>query len=211
MDKFNQIKDISEYYENTEPFYKELCLDEKTNKIDIFPHYTKKECMLDINSENTYSEYIRENIYDLSEVKYILDDLINKKITLLPFIFDYNINCNPRGWNGDAGFVHPLFGEGYHKNYYKNTYQFKYIIYYIIKHFDIDKWPHPYIFYNYIHESNLFYFIKNIDKDSLKLCINKVINSYHILHIYERDINLDDYERLEDHTENYLYGWHQNY
>ena len=211
MDKFNQIKDITEYYYNTQPFYKEFCLDKKSNELDIFPHFTNREHMLDINSENTYSEYIRDNIHDLSEVKNILDELINKKITVLPFIFDYDINCHPRGWNGDGGCIHPLFSSGYQKNTYKDTYQFKYIIYYIIKHFDIDKWPHPIIFYNFIRKINLFYFIKNIDDKSLKLCINKVIESYNLLDIYNRDICLDEYTRFEDITEDYLYSWHQKY
>ena len=30
---------------------------------------------------------------------------------------------------------------------------------YIIKHFEIDNWPHPYIFYQYIHDSDLYEFI----------------------------------------------------
>jgi hypothetical protein len=211
MDKFNQIKDIAEYYENIQPFYKELCLDIKSpsDGLDIFPYYTKKECMLGINLENTYTKYIIDNIHDLSEVKNILDDLIDKKITILPFIFDYNIDCHPRAWNGDNGFNHPLFSEGYNNNTYKDTYQFKYIIYYIIKHFDIDKWPHPIIFYNFICKSNLFYFIKNIDEKSLNLCINKVIKSYNLLNIYNRDIYLDEYEIFEDITEFYIDSWQE--
>ena len=221
LTKFNNIKDIKEYYTNTKPFYKEFSLKNKSNNIDIFPYIDNSgDVMLDINSTNTHSEIIKDNINNLSYVIEYLDNLIKQNINIipkvskakaspLPFVFDYNINCYPRGWNGDGGCIHPIF-QCWDSSSKIFTYSRKYIIYYIIKHFDIDRWPQPQIFYNYIYNNKLLDFIKAIDKESLNECIRKINNSYDLLDIYNRDISLDENVRLDKNAIKYLNKWSNN-
>ena len=215
LEKFNNIKDIKQYYQNIIPFYKELCYDKKLKEITLFPYKDDSgDVMLDINSSNTNSEIIKDNIDNLNYIIDYLDNLIKQNINIipevaeakvfpLPFIFDYNINCYPRGWDSDGGNMHPIFQSWFNKEV---TYNRKYVIYYIIKHFDIDKWPQPKIFYNYIYEVKLIEFIKVIDKESLNECIRKINKSLELLEIYERDINLDTIE-LDEKAIKYLNKW----
>lgn len=221
MDKFNKIKNIRKYYKKTKPFYKEFCLEDKLNEnisnntLDIFPLYTDDKQILNINSENTYSYHIINKICDYEYIIDILDRLISQKINILPFIFDYNFNNNIKKWN-KKDYIHQLFGEELTKIKKIDEYHYKYIIYYIIKHFDIDKWPQPQKFFEYIYDKNLFHFIKNIDNESLKICINKVKTALKLIDIYERDINLDRYvlDRYisgDTKTEKYIEEWNINY
>jgi hypothetical protein len=207
LNKLNNIKDIKNYYNSTKPFYKHLCLEEPSNTTDIFPYIDNTEnVMLDINSTNTHSENIKDYFNDITYIIDYLDNLIKQNINIIPFIFDYNINCYPRGWSGDGGCMHPIFQNW---NLYDkiHSYNRKYIMYYIIKHFDIDKWPQPKIFYNYIYYCKLLDFIKVIDNKSLNECMKKIHDSYGLLDIYIRDINLDEIS-LDNKAINYLKKWY---
>jgi hypothetical protein len=157
---------------------------------------------LDINSETTYSYHIINNINDFEYIIDLLDKLISNNIHILPFIFDYNFNINPIKWEQN-GHIHQIFEDKYNKE----IYDYKYIIYYIIKHFEIEKWPQPKIFFEYIYNNNLFYYIESIDKSSLKLCVNRVYYAFDFLDIYERDINLDHYILDIDEAELYIDNW----
>jgi hypothetical protein len=216
MDKFNKIKNIRKYYKKTKPFYKEFCqidkLDENisNNILDIFPLYTDDKQIININTENTYSYHIIDKICDYEYIIDILDRLISQKINILPFIFDYNFNNNTKKWR-EKDHIHQLFGEQLTRIKKIDEYHYKYIIYYIIKHFEIEKWPQPQKFFEYIYDKNLFHFIKNIDNESLKTCINKVNTALKIIDIYERDINLDRYVLDIDEANKYIEEWHINY
>ena len=110
LKELNNIKDLKEYYNQTKPFYKNFCLEKKSKDIDIFPYKDiSGDVMLDINSSNTHSEIIKDNIYDTEFIIGYLEYLRKEKINIIPFVFDYNINCYPRGWDGDGGNKHPIF------------------------------------------------------------------------------------------------------
>ena len=163
MNKFNKIQNIKKYYKKTKPFYKEFCSlneDISNNSLDIFPLYTDDKQILKLNTENTYTYHIIDNICDYEYTIDILDRLISQNINILPFIFDYNFNNNIKKWR-ENDHIHQLFGEELTKKI--DSYYYKYIIYYIIKHFEIEKWPQPIKFFEYIYDKNLFHFIKNID------------------------------------------------
>lgn len=207
MEEFDNIKNKEKYYKKYSKYYEILCKTYHENyhndDIKLYPNikYDEDEIRYDdeiikLDFKNTYTKMITDNINNFNFCLETIDILKYDEISIIPFIFDYNNNNN-----------HPIFEKINNKDDIY-SYERKYLVYYIIKYFEIDNWPHPYIFYKYIHDSDLYEFIKNIDHQNLFLIISKIIKSMKLLKIYNRDNNIDEYEddkKIRKYIHSYIY------